>query len=140
MHDQLTYRKHGLFLNKCQLHIYCIPMILLGHSDALLVFLLYKSSDKASEFYPVINSCHFICTFVNFYFTQLCNFNFSQLLLDYFYNISSFVRQTILQPKLKVLIIIRSLIHLTIAFHALSVSFNRISVIANLKNYVQTNF
>ena len=107
-------------------------MILLGHSDALLVFLLYKSSDKASEFYPVINSRHIICTFPNF--------NFSQLLLDYFYNISSFVRQTILQPKLKVLIIIRSLIHLTIAFHALSVSFNRISVIANLKNYVQTNF
>lgn len=132
MHDQLTYRNHRLFLNKCQLHIYCIPMILLGHPDALLVFLLYKSSDKVSEFYPVINSCHFICTFPNF--------NFSQLLLDYFYNISSFVRQTILQPKLKVLIIIRSLIHLTIAFHALSVSFKRISVIVNLKNYVQTNF
>ena len=36
-------------------------------------------------------------------------------------------------PKLKVIIIISSLIHLTIAYNALSVSFNNVSVIVNFK-------
>ena len=37
-------------------------------------------------------------------------------------------------PKIKVIIIISSLIHLTIAYNALSVSFNNVSVIVNFKN------
>ena len=76
-------------------------MLLLGHPDALLVFLLYKTSDNSSELYLVINFCHFIYTLPNFFFNQLYNFNFTQLLLDYFYNISSIFRQTILQPETK---------------------------------------
>ena len=44
-------------------------------------------------------------------------------------------------PKLKVITIISSLIHLTIAYNALSVSFNNVSVIVNFKkNLPQTNF
>ena len=39
-------------------------------------------------------------------------------------------------PKLKVIIIISSLIHLTIAYNALSVSFNNVSVIVFLKNFL----
>ena len=43
-------------------------------------------------------------------------------------------------PKLKVIIIISSLIHLTITYHALSVSFNNVSVIMNLKNSPTNEF
>ena len=43
-------------------------------------------------------------------------------------------------PKLKVIIIISSLIHLTIAYNALSVSFNNDSVIVNLKNSPTNEF
>ena len=46
--------------------------------------------------------------------------------------------QTILNPKLKVIIIISSLIHLTITYNALSVSFNNVSV--NLKNSSANGF
>ena len=43
-------------------------------------------------------------------------------------------------PKLKVIIIISSLIHLTIAYNTLSVSFNNDSVIVNLKNSPTNEF
>ena len=43
-------------------------------------------------------------------------------------------------PKLKVVIIISSLIHLTITYNALSVSFNNVTVIMNLKNYPTNEF
>ena len=42
-------------------------------------------------------------------------------------------------PKLKLIIIINSLIHLTITYIALTVSFNNVTVIMNLKNS-PTNF
>ena len=43
-------------------------------------------------------------------------------------------------PKLKVTIIISFFIHLTIAYNALSVSFNNVSVIVNLKNSPTSEF
>ena len=43
-------------------------------------------------------------------------------------------------PKLKVIIIISSLIHLTIACNALSISFNNVNVIVNLKNSPTNEF
>ena len=43
-------------------------------------------------------------------------------------------------PKLKVTIIISSLIHLTITYNALSVSFNNVSVIMNLENSPTNEF
>ena len=45
-----------------------------------------------------------------------------------------FLYKQFYNPKLKVLIIISSLLHLTIACNALCVSFNSLSVIVNLKN------
>ena len=43
-------------------------------------------------------------------------------------------------PKLNVIIIISSLIHLTIAYNALSISFNNVDVIVNLKNSPRNEF
>ena len=43
-------------------------------------------------------------------------------------------------PKLKAITIISSLIHLTTAYNALSVSFNSVSVIENLKNSPTNKF
>ena len=43
-------------------------------------------------------------------------------------------------PKLKVIIIISSLIHLTIAYNALSISFSNVNVIVISKILPQTNF
>ena len=43
-------------------------------------------------------------------------------------------------PKLKVIIVISSLIHLTIAYNALSVSFNNVSVIVNSKKSPTNEF
>ena len=64
---------------------------------------------------------------INFYWI---NFTTSLLFLcKQFYN-----------PKLKVIIIISSLIRLTIAYSALSISFNNVNVIANLKNSPTNEF
>ena len=43
-------------------------------------------------------------------------------------------------PKLKVITIISSLIHLIIAYNALSISFNNVNVIVNLKNSPTNEF
>ena len=43
-HDHLTRHDHRLSFYICQLHIYCVQMLLLDYLDALLVFLLYKGS------------------------------------------------------------------------------------------------
>ena len=60
----------------------------------------------------------------------LINFIISLLLLCKQFN----------NPKLKVIIIISSLLHLTITYNALSVSFNNVGVIMNLKNYPTNHF
>ena len=43
-------------------------------------------------------------------------------------------------PKLKVIIVISSLIHLTNAYNALSISFNNANVVVNLKNSPSNEF
>ena len=51
-----------------------------------------------------------------------------------------FLCKHIYNPKLKVIIIISSLIHLTIACNALSISFNNVNFIVNLKNSPTNEF
>ena len=52
----------------------------------------------------------------------------------------SFLWKQFYNPKLKVIIIISSLIHITITYNALSISFNNVSVIMNLKNSTTNEF
>ena len=62
--------------------------------------------------------------------------NFICLILWYLF----FFWKQFYNPKLKVIVIISSLIHLAISYNALSGSFNSVSVIVNLKNSPKNEF